>query len=239
MDERGPYLGSSPIAFRAVSGNQTMASEWFYTLNRKKHGPVSFQELRQLAKAGALLPSDLIWKEGMNDWRPAKQAKQLFEGVQATGALSVPAAPSIAVSAATPKSPDNAAGFVGCLVVMLFVGSCAMLVNGLTPSPKWYEGGTLHQESALAWQVASAEDRLATCADFVFNAHKKGLLKPELSNRITTIDDTRPLAEQLSDCLDKSFAPEPDPARNRLMYANQKVSTLAGVCAVLMNWVNK
>ena len=220
-----------------------MASEWFYTLNRKKHGPVSSQELRQLAKAGTLLPSDLIWKEGMNDWRPAKDAKQLFEGVQATGSFSVPAAPSIVVSAASPaaapKSPDNAAGFVGCLVVMLFAGSCAMLVNGLTPSPKWYEGGTLHQESALAWQVASAEDRLATCADFVFNAHEKGLLNPELSNRITTKNDTRLLAEQLRACIDKSFVPEPDPARNRMMYANQKVSEFAAVCAVLMNWVNK
>jgi hypothetical protein len=222
-----------------------MASEWFYTLNRQKHGPVSSQELRRLAQAGTLSPSDLIWKTGMNDWRPAKHAKELFEGVEATDAQSVPAPAFASVSAESPEAAperlDSAARLLGCLVLslvlMFIVGGCVMLIDRLSPSQPWYEGGTLHQKSALDWQVASAEDRLATCADFVFNAHEKGLLKPELSNRITTKDDTRLLAEQLRDCLNKSLAPEPDAAANRLMYANQKVSELAAVCAKIMNWL--
>jgi hypothetical protein len=58
-----------------------MATEWFYARGDQKHGPVSSAELSQLARNGKLLRTDLIWKEGMSQWRPAGEAAKLFEGV--------------------------------------------------------------------------------------------------------------------------------------------------------------
>lgn len=55
-----------------------MATEWFYTSGGQKAGPVSSQELKRLATQGILLPTDLLWKEGMKDWLPASKAKNLF-----------------------------------------------------------------------------------------------------------------------------------------------------------------
>jgi hypothetical protein len=82
-----------------------MASEWFYTLNGEKHGPVSSQELRRLAQAGTLSPTDLLWKEGMKEWCPASQARKLFDGVSTPG----PVVPKAAEAEATSASPSTKA----------------------------------------------------------------------------------------------------------------------------------
>lgn len=52
-------------------------AEWFYTTNKQQMGPVSHDELRQLANKGLLKPTDLVWKDGMNDWERAS-AQGLF-----------------------------------------------------------------------------------------------------------------------------------------------------------------
>jgi len=48
-----------------------MASEWFYTRDGKsKAGPVASAQLKALARSGQLLPTDMVWKEGMAQWKP-------------------------------------------------------------------------------------------------------------------------------------------------------------------------
>src|SRR2546421_619086 len=47
-----------------------MADQWFYTERGQQAGPVSELELRQLAAAGRLQESDLVWREGMPQWSP-------------------------------------------------------------------------------------------------------------------------------------------------------------------------
>jgi hypothetical protein len=41
-----------------------VADRWFYTHEGKTHGPVSTGEIKRLAAAGGLLPTDLLWPEG-------------------------------------------------------------------------------------------------------------------------------------------------------------------------------
>jgi hypothetical protein len=53
--------------------------KWHYTVNGKKHGPVSDQIIRRLARKGCLLPEDFVWKSGMKDWVPARKLKGLFK----------------------------------------------------------------------------------------------------------------------------------------------------------------
>jgi hypothetical protein len=58
-----------------------MASEWFYTQNgQQAPAPVSSSQLAQMAAAGQLQPTDMVWKEGMPNWAPASSIKGLFGG---------------------------------------------------------------------------------------------------------------------------------------------------------------
>lgn len=54
-----------------------MANEWYYAKDGQQQGPVSAKELKRLADAGQLGAGDLVWKEGMPDWKPAADVKGL------------------------------------------------------------------------------------------------------------------------------------------------------------------
>jgi len=62
----------------ASGGDTAMAELWHYTKNGQPMDPVSTSELKKLAAAGELKPSDLVWKEGMANWVKAETAKGLF-----------------------------------------------------------------------------------------------------------------------------------------------------------------
>jgi len=68
-----------------------MATEWFYTREGKKTGPLSSSGLKALADSGKLLPTDLIWKEGMAKPRPAGEIPKLFTVEGKGGDGSTPA----------------------------------------------------------------------------------------------------------------------------------------------------
>lgn len=53
-------------------------SQWYYTRNRQQNGPVSFDELKQIAATGGLTPSDMVWNPPMPDWIPASSVQGLF-----------------------------------------------------------------------------------------------------------------------------------------------------------------
>jgi hypothetical protein len=55
-----------------------MAADWYMTRQGKKCGPFSEDKLRELAATNRLLPSDLVWKQGMAQWAAAGTVKSLF-----------------------------------------------------------------------------------------------------------------------------------------------------------------
>ncbi len=55
-----------------------MASEWYYSHNGERHGPVSTSQLKEMAAAGRLRGDDLVWKDGMETWLPAGKVKGLI-----------------------------------------------------------------------------------------------------------------------------------------------------------------
>lgn len=107
---------------------------------------------------------------------------------------------------------------------------------GTSNSPKWYEGGTLHKKSAIEWQTAPSRDKLATCADFVTTMWQNGDLKSSITNKLSTVDDVRPYAQELVDFLDAAFKADPNPEQNRKLFANQTVSSTAVIGMVTMGW---
>lgn len=53
---------------------------WHYTVGDDQFGPVTDSELKRLAAAGSIKPTDQVWKEGMEDWMSASEMQGLFAG---------------------------------------------------------------------------------------------------------------------------------------------------------------
>ncbi len=59
-----------------------MGEQWYYSRNGEQLGPVSMAELQRLAAGGQLQPDDLVWRDGMHAWIPARTARGLFPNLQ-------------------------------------------------------------------------------------------------------------------------------------------------------------
>jgi hypothetical protein len=54
-----------------------MDAVWYYAVNGATTGPIALAELRAALAAGKLSTGDLVWKEGMADWMPARSVPEL------------------------------------------------------------------------------------------------------------------------------------------------------------------
>jgi GYF domain 2 len=48
-----------------------MSQEWYYAKGDQKQGPITSEQLKGLAKSGDLKSTDLVWTEGMPEWKQA------------------------------------------------------------------------------------------------------------------------------------------------------------------------
>ena len=55
-----------------------MADQWYVGRNGQKAGPYTTEQLKQMAAAGQLVPTDLLWKQGLEQWVPLSQARGLL-----------------------------------------------------------------------------------------------------------------------------------------------------------------
>ena len=51
---------------------------WYYAKEDQQHGPISDQEIQSLISSGKVGPADEVWRDGMDDWRPAGEVPELF-----------------------------------------------------------------------------------------------------------------------------------------------------------------
>jgi len=56
---------------------RSMTAAWYYALDEEKLGPVTLLELRGMLASQQLMPSDLVWKEGLPEWCAASQVAEL------------------------------------------------------------------------------------------------------------------------------------------------------------------
>ena len=52
---------------------------WYYSKNGIQLGPISQEELEKKIRSLEIGPNDLLWKEGMGDWRPLSRVEELRE----------------------------------------------------------------------------------------------------------------------------------------------------------------
>ena len=69
----------------SIPKRTNMASQWYYTNQGQQCGPVASDQLKQLAAAGRLQPSDLVWKQGMPQWSAASHISGLFPNAPPAG----------------------------------------------------------------------------------------------------------------------------------------------------------
>jgi len=53
---------------------------WFYSNNGQQLGPITDQELTAKFRNGELSSTDLVWKEGMSDWKPLGEVNLFSAG---------------------------------------------------------------------------------------------------------------------------------------------------------------
>ena len=64
-------------------------SQWYYTRGGERQGPIERVELDSLVRGGGISPDDLVWCEGMADWKPAREVAELFAAPAAPCTISM------------------------------------------------------------------------------------------------------------------------------------------------------
>ena len=119
------------------------------------------------------------------------------------------------------------------LALLLLVGLAAMP----TQAAEWYEGGTLHEASALEWQQGTQENKLATAGYLLGVVASEEMLAPKITGSITELNSFLPLATKLAAQLDVLFEVLEDEEENNATYADQKVVSTAGLLMMLNGWL--
>ena len=73
-----------------------MADKWYYANEHEKLGPFSSAQLKELATIGQLVPTQIVWKEGIEKGALAAKVKNLFPAAQ--GESPPPAAAEVSSS---------------------------------------------------------------------------------------------------------------------------------------------
>ena len=81
--------------------------QWYIARDGKQHGPLSDMEMRAFVAQGHLKPTDLIWRAGFPDWRPAPTVFS-FQAPEASA--PPPRAPTARPSAAPAQATSPAVG---------------------------------------------------------------------------------------------------------------------------------
>ena len=74
--ESEPEVIENPIA-PSRPPSRSMQPVWYYSIGEEQCGPVTLLELRGLIASHQLLPEDLVWKEGFEDWMALQDVAEL------------------------------------------------------------------------------------------------------------------------------------------------------------------
>ncbi len=105
--------------------------EWHYAPagSQGRQGPVSTAEIRMLIRSGRLQPGDRLWKEGLADWIPVRQAPEfsaLFTGGADALGPPAPGHPRARPRSGTATLPPGLQGW------MQFVAAVSIVVGVMT-----------------------------------------------------------------------------------------------------------
>ena len=91
-----------------------MADQWFYTRDGQQFGPFSAEQLKQLATSRQLSQTDMLWKDGMKDWAPARAVRGLFPA-EAAAPKPPPLRDALDAETTAPRAAPAMAGIADAL----------------------------------------------------------------------------------------------------------------------------
>ncbi len=96
--------GSHGEGGTAPAANDNATAQWYAHVNGEKQGPVSMDQMRLYSEAKILKKDSLVWKNGMDTWKPAAEMiPELFGGAPAGGGQTI-------VSHVTSETPPGDGG---------------------------------------------------------------------------------------------------------------------------------
>ncbi len=104
VEDDGGYAVVEPEPTKPSSAAAGSApSQGWYTCRRggPQEGPFDQAEIKRRWLSGAILPGDLVWREGMADWRPAREVRELLTAPPASGPQQPPPRPEPRSDAST------------------------------------------------------------------------------------------------------------------------------------------
>ena len=57
-------------------------ADWYYAESNERRGPISLSALQQLAGAGSVGATTLVWRAGMKDWAPASSVSEVASSIK-------------------------------------------------------------------------------------------------------------------------------------------------------------
>ena len=102
-------------------------SEWYYGRGGEQNGPVDEVSLRSRIKAGEVISTDLVWKEGMAKWLPLAQVSEL--SLEASSVQVSPYAAPATKPVASGAVPYRAAPTSGLAIASLVCGVLAIMLS--------------------------------------------------------------------------------------------------------------
>lgn len=84
---------------------------WYFAREGSQEGPVSDEQMQEMVRDGSLRPDHLVWREGMPEWRPAREVPGLVFGSQGNQGNQLPhelPTMPIAVVPPPPSPPSQA-----------------------------------------------------------------------------------------------------------------------------------
>lgn len=112
-------------------------ADWYFIQNDRQIGPVELELLQQAVSTGQVLPTDLVWHQGMPEWLPVRKVPELGGGKKlgffggGKKEAAAPGAPGAApVQARGPSYADEARaalryailGYVCCWLIGVYGG---------------------------------------------------------------------------------------------------------------------
>jgi hypothetical protein len=95
----------------ALNRYSLLDMQWYYSKNGTQLGPVTEADLKAKLASGEVLPTDLVWKDGMANWQPASNVPEL--GPVSALSLAKPGNPSALNSPYQPPHSSPAPIFGG------------------------------------------------------------------------------------------------------------------------------
>lgn len=94
-----------------MSSDSAPSSDWYCVIAGERVGPLTWEEMRALARRRGLAPGDLVWEPSFGDtWRPARQVPGLFAAIpDVPPPVLPPPLPPTAAPAAAAEPPEEPA----------------------------------------------------------------------------------------------------------------------------------